>query len=135
MRPCDTEQLTLKPFAGDNHALVVGEDRVPREMVLGGAGRFESQPALTLFVSATAKLPVGAHLTVNVLSGRPRADERVHYEDSQHVRAPRIAESRLAFEGIVMATGSLEDDQEKAGIMVVRVLRTHQRWPRGCAIT
>jgi hypothetical protein len=113
----------------------VGEDRVAREVVLGGAGRFELQPALTLYVSADAHHPVGSNLTVNVLPGSRRPDAGHHFEESQQVRAPRIAVSRLAFECVVQATGSLEGDHAQSLIVVARVLQTHQRWPRGCAIT
>jgi hypothetical protein len=134
MRPCDTEQLTVKPFAAENVVLAIGEDRVAREVVLGGAGRFESQPSLTLFLPSQTSYPVGANLTVNLLPAGRRADAGTHYEDSQQVRAPLIAESRLAFECIVSATGSL-DGENAGGMVVVRILRAHQRWPRGCAIT
>jgi hypothetical protein len=135
MRPCDTEPLTLKPFSTDHRVCLVGEDRVVREASLGGAGRFESLPTLTLFVPTGAGYAVGANLTVNLLPSARRTDAGLHFEDSQHVPAPLIAESRLAFECVVLATGSLEGGHAENAIVVARVLLAHQRWPRGCAIS
>jgi hypothetical protein len=135
MRPCSVEQLTIKPFAAENLVLAVGEDRVAREVVLGGAGRFASQASLTLFLPLDAGFPVGANLTVNLLPVGRRADAGVHYEDSRQVRAPLIAESRLAFECLVTASGTVDGDHANQNVVVARVLLAHQRWPRGCAIT
>jgi hypothetical protein len=133
MRPCEPEPLTLKPFAADTRVCLVGEDHVVREASLGGAGRFESLPALTLFLPAGSSYPVGAKLTVNLLPSTRRADASLHFEDSQQVPAPLIAESRVAFECIVLATGSLEGAHAEHALVVARVLLAHQRWPRGCA--
>jgi hypothetical protein len=135
MRPCETHQLAWKPFAPDSVAVAVGEDRIARAVVLGGAGRFESLPTLTLFVAADANYPVGAKLTVNVLPAGRSAGGGVHFEDSDAIAAPRIAESRFTFEGVVLARGSLDGEHAQGGVVVVRVLTSHQRWPRGCAIT
>jgi hypothetical protein len=135
MRECDTAQLALKPFATADVVMVVGEDRVAREVALGGAGRFESLPTLTLFVPPDAGYAVGAHLTVNLLPGARRHGTDVHFESGESVRAPRIANARLAFEGVVLATGSLDGQHPRNTIVVVHVLSTQQRWPRGCAIT
>lgn len=135
MRPSDTEQLALKPFAGDSLALVVGEDRVARKVALGGGGRFESMPALTVFVAPDDGYAVGSELTVNLVpAGRP-ANASMHFEDSDTIAAPRIAESRIAFECVVIATGSLHGEHNQNTVLVTRVLSSHQRWPRGCAIT
>jgi hypothetical protein len=135
MRPCSVEQLTVKPFAAEHRVLAVGEDRVAREVVLGGAGRFVSQASLTLFLPSDAGFPVGANLTVNLLPAGRRADAPNHYEAGQRVRAPLIAESRLAFECLVIASGTLDGEHAKQSVVVARVLLAHQRWPRGCAIT
>ena len=135
MRPCDIAQLAFKPFATNDVVLVVGEDRAVHEVALGGAGRFESIPTLTLFVSSGAAYLVGSHLTVNLLlATRPR-DAAVSFENSDSVRSPRIAESRLAFECIVTATGTLDGEHVQNRILVARVVSAYQRWPRGCAIT
>jgi hypothetical protein len=134
MRPCQTHELALKPFAADSIAVAIGEDRIARDVVLGGAGVFESLPALTLFVAAGANYPVGAKLTVNLLSAARPADAGIHFEDSAAIPAPRIAEARLAFECVVLARGSLEGDRPQSAVVVAEVLSTHQRWPRGCAI-
>lgn len=135
MRPCDIDQLALKPFANDSVVLVVGEDSVARKVELGGAGRFKSLPALTLFVSPGDSYPIGTKLTANLLSaGRPAA-AGLHFESSAAIPAPRIAESRVAFECVVLARGSLEGDHAQRAVVVLHVLATHQRWPRGCAIT
>jgi hypothetical protein len=135
MRPCDIAQLAFKPFATNDVVLVVGEDRAVCEVALGGAGRFESLPTLTLFVPPGAAYLVGSHLTVNLLLATRRHDAGVSFENSDCVRSPRIAESRLAFECVVLATGTLGGEHAQKGIVVAHVLATHQRWPRGCAIT
>jgi hypothetical protein len=135
MRPCDIDQLALKPFATDNLTLVVGEDRVPRKVVLGGAGRLESLPTLTLFVSPTESYSVGAKVTVNLLPAARPANAGTQFEDSEAIPVPRIAESRFAFECVVLATGVLDGDHAQSRVVVVRILASHQRWPRGCAIT
>lgn len=134
MRPCDTSELTLKPFAADSLAWVVGEDHVARKVTLGGAGRFESLPTLTLFVSSDESYPVGAKLTVNLLPAARPAHAGMHFEDSDAIPSPRIAEARVAFECLVIATGSLDGKHAESTVVVVRVLSSHQRWPRGCAI-
>jgi hypothetical protein len=135
MRPCDTAQIAFKPFVASDVVLVVGEDRTVCEVALGGAGRFESLPTLTLFVPPGSAYRVGSHLTVNLLPAARRHDTGVHFEDSDSVRSPRIAESRLAFECVVLATGTFDSEHAQDRIVVARVLSTHQRWPRGCAIT
>jgi hypothetical protein len=134
MRPCDTEQLALKSFAADSLALVVGEDRVPHRVDLGGAGHFRSFPALTLFVSAGERYFVGARLTVNILPASRPLHASVHLEDSDTSPAPRIADARVAFECVVLATGVLDSEASPSVVVVVRVLASYQRWPRGCAI-
>jgi hypothetical protein len=135
MRACDTTQLTFKPFVAGDVVLVVGEDRDVREVALGGAGRFESLPTLTLFVPPGSAYLVGSNLTVNLLPAAHRHDVGIHFENGDSVPSPRIAESRLAFECIVVATGILDGEHAQNTIVVVRVLAAHQRWPRGCAIT
>ena len=106
-----------------------------REVALGGAGRFESLATLTLFVPPGTAYRVGSNLTVNLLPAARRHDAGVHFENSDSVPSPRISESRLAFECIVLTTGTLDGEHAQNGIVVVRVLAAHQRWPRGCAIT
>ncbi len=133
MRPCEVDQLALKPFAPDNRVMVVGEDRISRPVTFGGAGRFEETPALTLFLPEDASYPIGSTLTVNMLTtARPTRGD-IHLEDSEGIRAPRVADSRLSFECVVQATGLLAGENAPSAIVVVRVLAAHQRWPRGCA--
>jgi hypothetical protein len=135
MRSCDTQHLALKPFAADGVALVVGDDRVARKVELGGAGHFESFPTLTLFISPDEGYPIGSKLTVNLLPAARPANAATHFESSESIAAPRIAESRVAFECVVVATGSLDGEHARNTVVVARVLASHQRWPRGCAIT
>jgi hypothetical protein len=134
MRPCDTDQLAFKPFAATEVVLVVGEDRVAHEVALAGAGRFETLPTLTFLGPPGHAYAVGEHLTVNLRPATRRHDTDLHFENSDSGRAPRIADSRLAFEGVVHATGLLNGEHAQNAIVVIRVLSTYQRWPRGCAI-
>jgi flavin reductase (DIM6/NTAB) family NADH-FMN oxidoreductase RutF len=135
MRPCDIAQLAFKPFATNDVVLVVGEDRAVHEVALGGAGRFESLPTLALFVMPGSAYLIGSHLTVNLLPAARRHEMGMPFENSDSVRSPRIAESRLSFECVVLTTGTLDGEHAQKGIVVAHVLATHQRWPRGCAIT
>jgi hypothetical protein len=135
MRTCDTAQLAFKPFAANEVVLVVGEDRIAHEVAMAGAGRVDKLPTLTLLTPPGSAYAIGAHVTVNLLPPTRRPATDVHFENGESGRAPRIADSRLAFEGVVHATGSLDGEHAQSTIVVVHVLSSHQRWPRGCAIT
>jgi flavin reductase (DIM6/NTAB) family NADH-FMN oxidoreductase RutF len=95
-----------------------------------------------VFVAPTARTEVapikpgesGRRKPVNLLPAGRRGDAGNHYEDSRQVRAPLIAESRLAFECLVIASGTLDGNHASQTMVVARVLLAHQRWPRGCAI-
>ena len=145
MRQCDPTHLALRPFASDDVVFAVPDDGVPRKVSLGGAGRIEQSPVLTLYLPADWGWRIGGDLTVNLLPAArwpkargtqaPEDKAGFHYEPSESIRPARIVEARLAFECRVAAAGPLAGLDGYTHVVVAQVLTAHQRWPRGCAIT